>query len=99
MVNKLFVLEGQTIIDILKKLFYLLLDQKIHILGGIMKLVNLVSLWIILFFGPTKFKTQVGNDLRLEFLTKVVTDLGVTFQQRISWQQQTSITYWMFFGR
>ena len=31
-------------------------------------------------FGPTKFKNAgLSNDLRVEFLTKVVTDLGVTF--------------------
>ena len=31
-------------------------------------------------FGPTKFKNAgMSDDLRIEFLTKVVTDLGVTF--------------------
>lgn len=31
-------------------------------------------------FGPTKFKNAgMSNDLRVEFLTKMVTDLGVTF--------------------
>lgn len=31
-------------------------------------------------FGPTKFKNAgMSNDLRVEFLTKMVTDLGVTY--------------------
>jgi hypothetical protein len=45
-----------------------------------MKLVNL-DFSKQYTFGPTKFKMQNDDDLRVEFLTKVVTDLGITFQQ------------------
>ena len=79
--EQVFVLEGQTIIDATQEALLFTSRPKFkYILGGDYEIGKFGFSLNNTVFGPTKFKNAgLSNDLRVEFLTKVVTDLGVTF--------------------
>jgi iron complex outermembrane receptor protein len=75
------VLAGQTIIDATQEALLFTSRPKFkYILGGDYEIGKFNFSLNNTVFGPTKFKNAgMSDDLRIEFLTKVVTDLGVTF--------------------
>ncbi|MFV8354692.1 TonB-dependent receptor [Flavobacterium sp. XS1P32] len=79
--KEVFVLEGQTIIDATQEALLFTSRPKFkYILGGDYEIGKFGFSLNNTVFGPTKFKNAgMSDDLRIEFLTKVVTDLGVTF--------------------
>lgn len=74
-------LAGQTIIDATQEaLLFTSRPRFKYILGGNYEIGKFDFSLNNTVFGPTKFKNAgMSDDLRIEFLTKVVTDLGVTF--------------------
>ncbi|MFE3866674.1 TonB-dependent receptor domain-containing protein [Flavobacterium sp. LS2P90] len=74
-------LAGQTIIDATQEALLFSSRPKFkYILGGDYEIGKFGFSLNNTVFGPTKFKNAgMSDDLRIEFLTKVVTDLGVTF--------------------
>ena len=74
-------LAGQTIIDATQEALLFTSRPKFkYIFGGDYEIGKFGFSLNNTVFGPTKFKNAgMSDDLRIEFLTKVVTDLGVTF--------------------
>lgn len=74
-------LANQTIIDATQEALLFTSRPKFkYILGGDYEVGKFGFSLNNTVFGPTKFKNAgMSDDLRIEFLTKVVTDLGVTF--------------------
>jgi iron complex outermembrane receptor protein len=75
------VLAGQTVIDATQEALLFTSRPKFkYILGGDYEIGKFGFSLNNTVFGPTKFKNAgMSDDLRVEFLTKVVTDLGITF--------------------
>jgi iron complex outermembrane receptor protein len=75
------VLAGQTIIDATQEALLFTSRPKFkYIIGGDYEIGKFGFSLNNTVFGPTKFKNAgLSDDLRIEFLTKMVTDLGVTF--------------------
>ncbi|MGO4905225.1 TonB-dependent receptor [Flavobacterium sp. W20_MBD1_R3] len=74
-------LANQTIIDATQEALLFTSRPKFkYIVGGDYEIGKFGFSLNNTVFGPTKFKNAgMSDDLRVEFLTKVVTDLGVTF--------------------
>ncbi|RTZ01888.1 TonB-dependent receptor [Flavobacterium sp. RSP49] len=74
-------LANQTIIDATQEALLFTSRPKFkYIFGGDYEIGKFGFSLNNTVFGPTKFKNAgMSDDLRIEFLTKVVTDLGVTF--------------------
>jgi iron complex outermembrane receptor protein len=74
-------LAGQSVIDATQEALLFTSRPKFKFIGGADYEVGKWGLSLNnTLFGPTKFKNAgMSNDLRVEFLTKMVTDLGVTY--------------------
>ena len=72
---------GQSVIDATQEALLFTSRPKFKFIGGADYEVGKWGLSLNnTLFGPTKFKNAgMSNDLRVEFLTKMVTDLGVTY--------------------
>lgn len=72
---------GQSVIDATQEALLFTSRPKFKFIGGADYEIGKWGLSLNnTLFGPTKFKNAgMSNDLRVEFLTKVVTDLGITY--------------------